>query len=143
MTSIDIIRDKLLDAKRLLEKAKSEVDHGDNDEIEVSILIGDALDLVLAALSPCGDEPRKEPIIRQKLSPDPEHMNAESARCAASALRHFRRMTGADREDALGDLLCDLMHWCDRSNFDFELALYRARRHHTEETTLDEVEHKR
>ena len=46
-------------------------------------------------------------------------------------------MTGTDYEDALGDLLCDLMHWSDRSNFDFEAALSRARMHYEAETTED------
>jgi hypothetical protein len=46
-----------------------------------------------------------------------------------------------DPETALGDLLADLMHWCDvhRTNnsvtgsVDFESALRRARDHHREE----------
>lgn len=81
--------------------------------------------------------------MKKKLPPDPEHMNDDRASWAALALRHFRRATGADREDALGDLICNLMHWCDRNNFDFELALYRARGHYMAETTADEVDHKR
>jgi hypothetical protein len=44
-------------------------------------------------------------------------------------------VTGTDEEDALGDLLADLMHWADRRNFDFGLALDRARWHYEEETT--------
>jgi hypothetical protein len=68
------------------------------------------------------------------LPPDPEGMNADRAEWAAAALRHFRCSTGTDYEDALGDLLCDLMHWSDRSNFDFELALDRARGNYQAET---------
>ena len=65
---------------------------------------------------------------------DPEKMNGDRAEWAAAALRQFQRATGCDYEDSLGDLLCDLMHWSDRSNFDFEAALCRARGHYEAET---------
>ena len=76
---------------------------------------------------------------KKKLPPDPENMNDDRAEWAASALRQFRCVTGTDYEDALGDLLGDLMHWCDRNNFDFELALNRARGHYQAETTAAET----
>ena len=50
-------------------------------------------------------------------------MNVDRAEWAAAALRQFQCTTGCDYEDSLGDLLCDLMHWSDRNNFDFEAAL--------------------
>jgi hypothetical protein len=56
--------------------------------------------------------------------------NANRTEWAGRALEHFRSLTGTDREDSLGDLLCDLMHWSDASNFDFDAALCRARSHH-------------
>lgn len=71
------------------------------------------------------------------LPPDPENMNDERARWAASALRAFRRATGADAEEALSDLLSDLMHWSDRNVFDFEAALDRARMHYEAETASE------
>lgn len=77
-----------------------------------------------------------------RLPPDPENMNDDRAEWAASALRHFQCTTGADYEDALGDLLCDLMHWADRNNFDFEAALFRARGHYEAETSSEDVEQK-
>lgn len=67
------------------------------------------------------------------LPPDLENLN-DRAEWAAAALRHFQCTTGTDYEDALGDLLCDLMHWSDRDNFDFEAALARARMHYEAET---------
>jgi hypothetical protein len=70
-------------------------------------------------------------------------MNDDRASWAGIALHHFRRATGAGREDAVGDLLCELMHWCDRNNFDFELAPYRARGRYIAVTTLEEAERKR
>ncbi len=69
-----------------------------------------------------------------ELPPDPENMNDQRAEWAAAALNRFCSITGADYEDSLGDLLCDLMHWSDRSNFDFEAALFRARMHYEAET---------
>jgi hypothetical protein len=74
---------------------------------------------------------------RNELPPNPDGQNDDRAEWAASALRQFQCATGTDYEDALGDLLCDLMHWSDRHNFDFELALDRARGHYREETAAD------
>jgi hypothetical protein len=75
----------------------------------------------------------------KQLPPDPEGKNDDRAEWAAAALRQFQRTTGTDYEDALGDLLCDLMHWSDRHNFDFELALDRARGHYQAETESDDA----
>jgi hypothetical protein len=80
--------------------------------------------------------PLGEMIVELKaLPPDPDNMNSDRAEWAASALRQFQCVTGTDYEDSLGDLLCDLMHWCDRNNFDFEAAFSRARGHYEAETT--------
>jgi hypothetical protein len=50
------------------------------------------------------------------LPPDPESMNDDRAEWAAAALTEFQRVTGTEDEDALGDLLTDLMHWADRND---------------------------
>lgn len=68
------------------------------------------------------------------LPPDPEEMNAERADWAAAALCQFECATGTDYDDALADLLCDLMHWCDRNDFDFDAAMSIARMHYDAET---------
>lgn len=60
--------------------------------------------------------------------------NEDRARWAKAALQAFMDETGADYADALGDLLCDLMHLSDREPFDFEAALERARNHYAVET---------
>jgi hypothetical protein len=72
--------------------------------------------------------------IDKQLPPDPDNQNDDRAAWAAAALTAFRGETGADEEEALGDLLADLMHWSDRNNFDFESALFRARGHYEAET---------
>jgi hypothetical protein len=76
---------------------------------------------------------------KRNLPPDPEKMNARHAESARAALRHYRSVTGADCETALGDLLADLMHWSDRHNFDFALALSRAQGHYEAETSAPPV----
>jgi len=59
--------------------------------------------------------------------------NRDRAELARNALESFRRETKCDYEDSLGDLLCDLMHFGDFHNFDFDTALDRARHHYEEE----------
>lgn len=59
--------------------------------------------------------------------------NADRVGWAQEALVAFMNATRCDFEDSLGDLLCDLMHWADANQFDFEAALFRARFHHEAE----------
>lgn len=69
--------------------------------------------------------------------PDPEGQNDDRASWAATALGAFRKETRTDPEDAISDLLADLMHWCDRNDSNFEHELARGRRHYEEETSED------
>ncbi len=46
---------------------------------------------------------------------------------ADAAIRQFRSHTGSDYEDALGDLLCDLMHWARRTSLRFRGGVDPAR----------------
>src|SRR5262245_8562268 len=82
--------------------------------------------------------PLKDFRVRPNLPPDPEGMNDNRAAWAGQALATFMVATGADEEDALGDLLANMMHWCDRNTYDFEIALDRARWHYEAETTGNE-----
>jgi hypothetical protein len=59
--------------------------------------------------------------------------NAKRASWASAAVYLFEQLTGCDREDALSDLLCDLMHWSGREGYDFNLQLSRATYHFEEE----------
>lgn len=79
---------------------------------------------------------------KENIPPDPDGQNDDRAEWAESAIRQFQITTGTDFDDALKDLLCDLMHWCDRTTFtdgetpiDFESALATARMHYEAETT--------
>jgi hypothetical protein len=68
------------------------------------------------------------------LPPDPDGKSGDRSAWAGSALATFIQVTGTDLEDAMADLLADLMHWSDRNNYDFDAALDRARHHYEAET---------
>ncbi len=72
------------------------------------------------------------------LPPDPEGMNDSRAVRAACCIRHFQCQTGTDWDDAVCDLLGDLMHFCDRAGFGFVHELERARMHYESETAVME-----
>jgi hypothetical protein len=80
------------------------------------------------------------PLTQSVLPPDPEGVNDSRAAWASIAIQAFQAATGTDDEDALGDLLTDLMHWSDRNIYDFEAALCRAHEHYEAETTSDDGE---
>lgn len=67
--------------------------------------------------------------------PDPDGCNQGRAARGTVALAAYAKATGTDDEDVLADLLCDLMHWADNHDIEFEDELARAFRNHTEETT--------
>ncbi len=71
------------------------------------------------------------------LPPDPEGMNDLRAGRARAALHAFAAVCATDWEDALSDLLCDLMHLSDRDPaFDFSESLARAEAHYEAETAV-------
>jgi hypothetical protein len=74
----------------------------------------------------------------QPLPPDPEGMNDRRAAWAGQAIAAFIAATGTDQEDAVCDLLADLMHWCDRHGQDFGHEQARAQDHYDAETFGDE-----
>lgn len=89
----------------------------------------------IAACPECG---RNGPLRTfRELPPDPDEMNDERALWAETALASFRDATGADKGDALSNLLCDLMHWCDRNRQSFLVAMERAQMHYDAETLGD------
>lgn len=69
--------------------------------------------------------------------------NETRAQWAAEALKAFRRETGQSlddpesREEVLGDILCDLRHWCDHQEppVDFKRASWRGKSHYRAEKT--------
>ena len=82
----------------------------------------------------------------QEPSPDCEgrEMNLSRARWAEAPLCYFSQITGSDMDGddptALGDLLGDLMHYCDVQEIDFEETLQRARRYYYDEKHEEEIE---
>jgi hypothetical protein len=71
--------------------------------------------------------------MNKTLPPDPENLNTERAKWAKTALQAFHNETGADEEDVVSDLLCDLMHLADREDWLFDDELERARRNYEAE----------
>lgn len=74
----------------------------------------------------------KEISTNSALPADPEKMNDERATFAGVAVDAFIAHTRTEPEDALSDLLCNLRHWSDRNNFDFDAELERAQRNYAE-----------
>ena len=71
------------------------------------------------------------------LPPDPEEKNDERALWAQEALCAFEEATRSGGEEpgtSCADLLCDLMHWCDREALSFDALLETARMHYLAET---------
>ncbi len=77
------------------------------------------------------DQPRTK---GTPLPPDPENLNDKRAAWAQCAITEFQLHTGTDTQDAVADLLCNLMHWCDRHIADFNCELQRAKYHYEAET---------
>jgi hypothetical protein len=65
-------------------------------------------------------------LVTRTLPPDSYGQNADRAEGAASTIRHFQTVTGTDWEDGVTDLLADLMHFCDRNDFDWGEELGKA-----------------
>ena len=76
---------------------------------------------------------------RKQLPPDPDRLNEDRSSWAGAAITTFIHVTGTDEEDAVADLLADLIHYCDRKGTDFETALDRARGHYEAETAGEEA----
>jgi molybdopterin-guanine dinucleotide biosynthesis protein len=76
------------------------------------------------------------------LPPDPEGKNDDRAGYAGTALSAFATATGMvaaneEPETILHDLLCDLMHWCDRNGVSFDAKIADAATTYFEETRAD------
>lgn len=73
------------------------------------------------------------------MKPDPDDMNDDRAAWADEAIRTFQRASKCEDDEALPDLLADLMHWADRNPKaapdGFDDALRRAQGNYEAETT--------
>jgi len=72
--------------------------------------------------------------------PDPDGMNEARSNNAKSTLTYFCNTFPTGWEDGLADLLCNLMHMCDRLpdslKLDFHAELERAADNYIAETTI-------
>jgi hypothetical protein len=75
----------------------------------------------------------------RNLPPDPERENDTRARQANAAVAAFQAVSCVDDEEPMGDLLCNLMHLCDREPRlrRFNKALDKAFGHYRKETAAD------
>lgn len=71
------------------------------------------------------------------LPPDPDKLNGGRSDSALAAIAAFEHVANTAREDSLADLLCNLMHWCDREGTDFDTELTRGRGNYLAETDPD------
>ena len=70
-------------------------------------------------------------------TPDPDGQNEDRAAWALHAVKAFQEATGSDDDTAIGDLLADLMHLCDRMGDRYqrwEPALSQGQMHYEAET---------
>lgn len=65
-----------------------------------------------------------------------EYTNDDRAARAQEAVDTFKRATGTDDEDAISDLLCNLMHLCDVRGDDFGTLLNRGAGHYQAEIEI-------
>jgi hypothetical protein len=80
--------------------------------------------------------------MKRRLPPDPEKLNDQRAGWAGDALTNFALATNMsvkhDKPEIVGDLLANIMHWCDRNSIDFDERLANARMHYAAETAREE-----
>lgn len=74
-------------------------------------------------------------ILHHVIPPDREGMNGDRAAWAGVAITAFIKAVRCDPEDAVADLLVDIMHWCDRNGTDFIFELERSRHMYRDETS--------
>lgn len=68
---------------------------------------------------------------------DPDDMNGQRSVWGAATVAHFQTLTRTDDEDAIADLLSDLMHLCDDTKQNFTHQLVRARGMYHDETHVE------
>lgn len=81
----------------------------------------------------------------QKLPPDPDGRNDERAARIDAAFKAYAKAADLyedgeflDAEDSiLSDMLCDIQHWCDRNEVDFDMALLTGEVNYQAETEDD------
>lgn len=94
---------------------------------------GMADDIIADGRANMGNKVRHWP----QLPPDPEKQNGDRAKWAKVSVCAFQNVTGTDDEDAIADLLADIMHLCDRETdtySTFDDAMRRAQAHYIAET---------
>lgn len=71
-----------------------------------------------------------------KLPPDPDGMNDQRAEWADQSIACFQDATNTEDENAICDLLANIMHRCDQRGDNFAEELRRALTHYDAETAM-------
>lgn len=71
------------------------------------------------------------------LPADPDRLNELRARRAQTAVDTHDEACHEDEETSIADLLCNLMHLCDRNGVDFVEQFHRARKNYASETSRE------
>lgn len=132
----DMSRQNVHGFVRLLARMKTEKEFGD-DAPPSEDWISTLSDLIAEARKLCESSKRPPRSIA-----DPDGQNKNRADWAYQAKVRFQEVTGTDNADAVKDLLCDLMHYCQQhaeDGEDFDAALDAARRHYQAETTPEKT----
>lgn len=85
-------------------------------------------------------------LTRRRMESGREVSNADRAEWAGKAVHAFAFMTHMDtsgdlehdKPTVIGDLIADLIHYCDQEKIDFEDVLARGRDHYKEELAEEE-----
>lgn len=87
---------------------------------------------ILPAIEELSD---KRSVLIPKAGPsDTDGLNNEHTKAGRDVVDRYIKRTGVDKEDALCDLLCDLLHYADQYGYDFAHELRRACDHFEAET---------
>jgi hypothetical protein len=80
----------------------------------------------------------------RELPPDPDNLNDDRAHWAGVCIDSMADLTGCEQgQEALGDLLTNMFHWCDRNGLAGEMPnlFARAHRMYTDETMPFEMDY--
>jgi hypothetical protein len=72
---------------------------------------------------------------KSQLPPDPDRLNQARARWAAEPITKARLGAEPDSIEAVGGLLANIAHWCDRNGVNMQAAIQRAGLHYQCETS--------
>lgn len=71
------------------------------------------------------------------LPPDPEGLNNDRATWGGYAILMHAHLSNATKAEAPADLICNILHWCDRNRRDYEEVLMQGLSYYTRDTDTE------